>query len=209
MTTAVSKSGKSAVDFKQIMKDTAGIGTSVLGFAAGHMTFGLAPASLKTGMKGILAAVFLVLIGGFIAVKAQTVDTPVKRNTMLGFGTGMGTYGVIKAINIGFGMMPVVGGGPVATAGIEGIPEGLRNFVTKLVPNLGDADPIPFTQIGDMDIYAAGDDIGVNAVDTEYEFVSGTDDLDVPVFGADELNFGAAVEPTFNAISGVGEIHFA
>lgn len=212
MTTAVSKSGKSAIDFKQIMKQTAGLGTSVLGFASGHIAFNMAPPAFKSGVKGILAAVLLVLVGGFIAVKATTVEpsqtTSVKRNSMIGFGTGIGTFGVIKAINIGFGMMPVVGA-QTATAGIEGIPQGLRNVVTKMFPNLGEADPIPFTQVGDMDIYAPGEDIGVNAVDTEYEFVTGTEDSVYPIYGNDDIDFGAINEPTFNAITGVGEIQFA
>jgi hypothetical protein len=204
MTTPAKTSGKSAFDLKGLMKSQAGNGASILGFASGHLAFGAVPETFKSGIKGVLASVLLIVVGAFISFKGQSVDlkndVSAKRNAVQGFGTGLVTYGGVKALNIAFGSAA-----PTATAGLDAIPEGLRKIVSKFVPTLGDAEPIPMDYVNGMEIYDANADLG-QAVETEYEFVEptagldGEDDqeaLDIPTSGTDETAAAAAFSGLF------------
>jgi hypothetical protein len=130
-------------DLKKIGNQSAQGGLGVLGFSLGHVLFNNAvPSSLRTGMKGFFASLAMFIIGGFIAY--NSTKEYVKSSAM-----GFQLYSGVKALNTITNTAPAVSGLGFA------LPEGIRAFGQKVLPNLGEA-PI---SSNDFQIFGPGTEI--------------------------------------------------
>jgi hypothetical protein len=158
------KGGKLGM-LKPYMQPAAQLGAATAGFVLAHVGYTKTPANFKTGLQGFAIALTLAIatIWGSTKVKNEHV-----KNGML----GLGLYSSVKAVNA---LTSIVPDTSVKGLGAFALPDGVKSFLSTIVPNLGAAEPIHVDFRG-MEIYDHNADLG-EAVDQTYEFVNAMDNL--------------------------------
>jgi len=154
------------LDLKAFGKSAGQVGAAIGGFSLGHLAYNkLVPASLKTGVKSLIATLGMFVLAGIIASNSTN-------QYVTGAAIGFGAYGGVKAINQVAGITPEV-------AGFSGLgfslPEPIRKVAGQLFPNLGE---VGFVPTNDIQIFGPGEHI--EAIDASYEILGLKSALELP-----------------------------